>query len=96
MTTGTHELMTVDELQLTCARVGGGGGGGRTFDPQRSYAVRGHPMTTGAHEVTTIDELQQYLVEESPGGGTLTSKGPYEYCTTVRYQSFRVPTQWSV
>ena len=58
MTTGTHELMTVDELQLR--------GGGRTFDPQRSCAVRGHPMTTGAREVTTIDELQHHLVIDSP------------------------------
>ena len=29
----------------------------RTFDPQGSYAERGHPMTTGALEVTTVDEL---------------------------------------
>ena len=64
MTTGAHELMTVDELQIRGG--GGGGGGGRTFDPQRSYAVRGHPMTTGAHEVMTVDELQHYLVVDSP------------------------------
>ena len=37
-------------------------------------------MTTGAHEVMTVDELQHHLVEDCPGGGTLTLKGPYEYC----------------
>ena len=54
-------------------------------------------MTTGAHEVLTVDKLQHRLVEDSPGEGTLMSKGPYEYCATVRYQSSsRVHRQWSV
>ena len=46
-------------------------------------------ITTGAHEVTTevttVDELQHCFVDDSPGGGTLTSKGPYESCATVRF-----------
>ena len=53
MTTGTQEVMTVDELQL---RLDGGGGGGG-----------GTPMTTGSQEVTTVDELQLRFVEDSPG-----------------------------
>ena len=58
--------------------------------------LRGTPDTTGAHEVMTVYKLQHCLDEDSPGEGTLTSKGPYEYCATVRYQSSRVHRQWSV
>ena len=49
MTTGSQEMMTVDELQLRFA--GGGVGGPLTFRGRR-------PMTAGAEEVTTVNELQ--------------------------------------
>ena len=48
----------------------------RTFDPQGSYAERGHPITTGAQEVTTVDELQlRFLGGGGVVGGPLTLRG---------------------
>ena len=65
MTTGAEEVMTVDELQLCFAGVGGGPLT-LNFNPQGSYTGRGHPMTTGTQEMMTVDKLQLYFVEDSP------------------------------
>ena len=60
MTTGAHEVTTVDELQHP-SLLGGGDGGG-TLTPRVCVSCEG---TTESHEV---------LLGE--GGGTLTSKCP--------------------
>ena len=64
MTTGSQEVMTVDELQF---RFAGGGvvGGPLTF---RCRCL----MNTGAEDVTTIDELQLCFAKVVVGPLTLT------------------------
>ena len=72
MTTGVHEVMTVDDLNI---RVCWEEVWWRNLDSKGLRELCSCEGTTGAYEVTTIDELHHpVLLGGGEGGGTLTSK----------------------
>ena len=72
MTTGVHEVMTVDDFNI---RVCWKEVWWRNLDSKGLHELCSCEGTTGAHEVTTIDELHHpVLLGGGEGGGTLTSK----------------------
>ena len=96
MTTGSQEVMIVNELQLRFAGEEekdltvdelqlhfAGGGGGVVGDPQGLYTMRGRPMTTGYQEVMTADELQLRFAGGGFVGGPLTFRGRHPMTTGV-------------